>query len=273
MTTTLRPTGPLQQGADGAKARTYDICVNSRPVGSIDLATHDVFGPAVCRIGDLRIAEPDRGRGRATVAALAAEEVARGWGCTRVEVTVPAEATAALRLATALGYVERSRRMAKPLAGAPTLPEGTEWRAMSEDEYAVWLARHEEGYVRDWVERGVPEAEARAKAKADNARFLPDGLATPDCRLSVLTHRGTRVGTLWVAQESGGSFVYNVEVDAEHRRHGHGRSLMLVAEEQARAAGLSSIGLNVFAGNTPALRLYESLGYEPTAYYLYKPLS
>ncbi|NDZ99057.1 GNAT family N-acetyltransferase, partial [Streptomyces sp. SID10116] len=77
MTTTLRPTGPLQQGADGAKARTYDVCVNSRPVGSIGLATHEVFGPRVCRLHDLRIAEPDRGRGRGTVAALAAEEVAR----------------------------------------------------------------------------------------------------------------------------------------------------------------------------------------------------
>ncbi|MGB8945842.1 MAG: GNAT family N-acetyltransferase, partial [Streptomyces sp.] len=86
MTTTLRPTGPLQQSADGAKSRTYEVRVNSRPVGGIELATHPVFGPGVAEMRDLSIKEPDRRRGRATVAVLAAEEVARGWGCERIEV-------------------------------------------------------------------------------------------------------------------------------------------------------------------------------------------
>lgn len=64
MTTTLRPTEPLQRGADGALSRHYTVCVNSRPVGAIHLATHPSFGPAVAQIRDLRIEEPDRGRGR-----------------------------------------------------------------------------------------------------------------------------------------------------------------------------------------------------------------
>lgn len=273
MTTTLRPTAPLKQGAHGARSRTYDVCVNSRPVGSIALATHPVFGPEVCQVKDLRIDEPDRGRGRATVAALAAEEVARGWGCGRIEATVPAAATGALRLATALGYVERNRQMAKPLTGdAPALPDGVEWRPMTEDEYGPWLAHEEDGYTRDWVERGVSEAAARAKAAADHARNLPQGLATPGTRLSVLTHRGVRVGTLWLGTIDGEAFVFDVEVEEERRGQGHGRSLMLCAEAQTRAAGRDSLGLNVFAGNTPALRLYESLGYTPTSYYLYKHL-
>ncbi|ATL26348.1 GNAT family N-acetyltransferase [Streptomyces formicae] len=273
MTTTLRPTAPLKQGADGARSRTYDVCVNSRPVGSIALATDPVFGPEVCQVKDLRIDEPDRGRGRATVAALAAEEVARGWGCRRVEATVPAAATGALRLATALGYVERSRQMAKSLTGdAPVLPDGVAWRPMSEDEYGPWFAHHKEGYARSWVERGVPEAAAREKAVADHARFLPDGFASQDTWLSVLTDRGVRVGTLWLGTMGADAFVFKVEVEQEHRGRGHGRSLMLCAEAQARAEGHSRLGLNVFAGNTPALRLYESLGYEPTSYYLYKHL-
>ncbi|MEU1128792.1 GNAT family N-acetyltransferase, partial [Streptomyces sp. NPDC005900] len=54
MTTTLRPSGPLQRSAEGGRARTYDVCVNSRPVGSVALATDEVFGPAVCRVRDLR---------------------------------------------------------------------------------------------------------------------------------------------------------------------------------------------------------------------------
>ncbi len=47
---------------------------------------------------------------------------------------------------------------------------------------------------------------------------------------------------------------------------------MLLAERQALAAGRQVIGLNVFAGNTPAERLYASLGYEPVVYAMYKVL-
>lgn len=77
MTTTLRPVEPLQHAADGTRSRRYQVCVNSRPVGAIRLATSSAFGDTVAEILDLRIEEPDRGRGRATVAALAAEEVDR----------------------------------------------------------------------------------------------------------------------------------------------------------------------------------------------------
>ncbi len=126
MTTTLRPTEPLQRDdADGTRSRRYKVCVNSRPVGGIRLATRPAFGHAVARIEDLRIDEPDRRRGRGTVAALAAEEVVRGWGCRRIEVSVPAEAEAGLRLATALGYLPGSRHLAKERRWVTARPRTT----------------------------------------------------------------------------------------------------------------------------------------------------
>lgn len=273
MTTTLRPTEPLQRAADGVLSRHYRVCVNSRPVGAIHLATSPVFGGSVARILDLRIEEPDRRRGRGTVAALAAEEVLRGWGCRRIEAGIPAEAGAALRLATALGYVVRNRGMRKPLDGTPPeLPAGSRGRPMTEAEYGPWREESEEGYTTSWVARGVPEAEARAKSRKDFATLLPDGLATEGARVSVLEHEGVPVGTLWLASRDGAAFVYDVEADARYRGRGHGRALMLLAEAQAIEAGRTEIGLNVFAGNTPAERLYESLGYETTSYHLYKDL-
>ncbi|MFD9910240.1 GNAT family N-acetyltransferase [Streptomyces sp. NPDC059063] len=273
MTTTLRPTGPLQQSTDGAKSRTYDVCVNSRPVGRIQLGTRGAAGPRVAEILDLRIDEPDRGRGRATVAALAAEEVLRGWGCTRIEAAVPATAPGALHLATALGYVERNRNMAKQLPlRPPALPDGARARAMTRDEYVVWVARAKEEYAKESIQRGVPEAEARAKAERDYDRLLPDGIATPGARLSVLLHDGDQVGALWLAERDDDAYVYDIETMEPFRGRGHGRTLMLFAEAQALAAGKTRIGLNVFAGNTPALRLYESLGYEPVTHYVYKQL-
>ncbi|KMS74976.1 acetyltransferase [Streptomyces viridochromogenes] len=273
MTTTLRPTEPLQRNEDGTRSRRYQVCVNGRPVGALRLGTHPVFGDAVARIVKLRIEEPDRRRGRGTVAALAAEEVARGWGCRRVEVTVPGDAAPALRLATALGYVVRSRGMQKALGDSPPdLRPGSRARPMTEAEYGPWRDRSHEGFIRGWVERGVPEAEARAKAERDQAVLLPDGLRTRDAFLSVLEHEGIPVGTLWLATRDGGAYVYDVETDVAHRGKGHGRTLMLLAEAQAIAAGHRGIGLNVFAGNAPAERLYESLGYETRLYALYKTL-
>ncbi|GAA0464713.1 GNAT family N-acetyltransferase [Streptomyces sp. NPDC046215] len=280
MTTTLRPTAPEQRTAGGGRSRTYEVCVNSRPVGRIELATDARFGPRAGRIVRLDIAEADRHRGRGTVAALAAEEVLRGWRCERVEIAAPADAHAALALATALGYTERNRNMAKTLTAAPRLPEGSEARPMTEAEFADWEERAKAGYADDWARRGVPAEQARAKADADHRAALPAGRATPGALLSVLTHHGTPVGTLWAALRDPrdgspgepGAFVHDVEVGPAHRGRGHGRSLMLLAEIQALAAGRRALGLNVFAGNTPALRLYESLGYRPRTFHLYKTL-
>ncbi|MET7292642.1 GNAT family N-acetyltransferase [Streptomyces griseoloalbus] len=273
MTTTLRPAEPLQQNPDGTRSRRYQVCVNSRPVGVVHLGTHPVFGDAVARIMSLRIEEPDRRRGRGTVAALAAEEVARGWGCRRIEATVPADSGTALGLATALGYVVRNRNMEKPLGDTPpALPEGSAARPMTEAEFGPWLAEGEEDYARVWTERGVPEDEARAKAAKDHAVLLPEGRATEDMLFSVLEHEGTPVGTLWLAVRGEQAFVFDVQTDAAHRGRGHGRTLMLLAEAQSIAAGKRIIGLNVFAGNTPAERLYDSLGYGTTRYSMYKAL-
>ncbi|MEU1676100.1 GNAT family N-acetyltransferase [Streptomyces roseifaciens] len=277
MTTTLRPTAPEQRGPGGARSRAYEVCVNSRPVGTVDLATDHRFGPAAGRIVRLSIDERDRHRGRGTVAALAAEEVLRGWGCTRIELSVDAGAEVGLGLAGALGYVERSRTMAKTLTAAPRLPEGSEGRRMTDAEYAGWREESRAGYVQDWTDGGVPAEEARAKADADALALLPDGAATAGTMLRVLTHEGTPVGTLWAALRDEGpdapdAYVYDVEVVPAHRGRGHGRSLMLLAEAEVLAHGARTLGLNVFAGNTPALRLYESLGYLPIAYHLYKPL-
>jgi len=273
MTTTLRPTEPLQHEADGTRSRRFQVCVNSRPVGAIHLGTSPFFGDSVAQILDLRIEEPDRRRGRGTVAALAAEEVVRGWGCDRIEASVPAEAEAALKMATNLGYVVRNRHMDKPLGDtAPELPAGSRGRPMTEEEYGPWKDRGTQDFAKSWIERGVPEEEARARAEQTNTELLPDGLATTDMTFSVLEHEGTAVGTLWTGLRDGETFVYKVESDARHRGKGHGRSLMLLAEAQGIAAGLPAIRLNVFQGNTPAERLYESLGYETVVYHLYKSL-
>ncbi|MFD3540769.1 GNAT family N-acetyltransferase [Streptomyces sp. NPDC058662] len=273
MTTTLRPSGPLQQTSGGARSRPYEIRVNSRPVGALVIASDTPFGPSVGEIRDLLVEEPDRRRGRATVAALAAEEVLRGWGCRRVRASVPAGSAGGLRLAAALGYTEYSRTMDKELPPEPpALSEGVLARPMTAAEYEDWQAGAIEGYAADWVGRGMSTEAARAKSLADHEALLPRGQDTPGVTLTVLEAAGALVGHLWLAARGEGSYVYDVVVDPAHRNRGYGRDLMLLAEGQALAAGHRSLGLHVFTDNTPALRLYESLGYRPTSFNYAKDL-
>lgn len=277
MTTTIRPLEPERQGPRGGRTRRYAVCVNSRQVGEILVGTKRFGGTVSGEISELRIDEPDRRRGRATVAVLAAEEVLRQRGCARVEAEVPGGSDAALRLATALGYTERSRRMAKRLAAAaPPLPDGVVARAMTEAEFPVWMETESRGYAEELIGAGSTPDEARAKSDASNRELLPEGVRTPGAVLRILASGGTDVGTLWVAVsgpvDSAQAWVYAVDVDEAHRGRGHGRALMLLAEAECLAAGVGELGLNVFSENTPALRLYESLGYRVTTHCLVKPL-
>ncbi|MFF9571141.1 GNAT family N-acetyltransferase [Streptomyces sp. NPDC014685] len=278
MTTTLRPTGPIQQGADGAKTRAYDVCDNGRPVGSVEIGTDAAFGTGAGVLRSLRIDEPDRRRGRGTIAALAAEEVLRGWGCTQVRLEAPADNEGIRGLAAALGYTERSRNMLKELGSEPpALPAGAVARPMSAEEFDAWRSTSVEEYAQSWIDRGVPADQALRKSRSDHDRNLPDGRDTEGMLLHVLVARGEAVGHLWVSvrEEIEGvsaGYVFDVEVAEEHRGRGHGRTLMLHAERLVLAAGLHRLGLHVFASNTPALRLYESLGYRTARYNLAKTL-
>ncbi|MFJ2116270.1 MULTISPECIES: GNAT family N-acetyltransferase [unclassified Streptomyces] len=253
MTTTLRPTGPLQQTDDGGKSRSYEIRVNSRPVGTIDLATDPGSGHRAGTVSALRVAEPDRRRGRATVALLAAEEVLRGWGCGEALADVPAGAVPALRLLDSLGYTEHGRHVDKPLPPSPPeLPRGVEARPVTAAEYDAW-----------------PEGGHRVD--------LPDGPATPDVSFGVLTHGPESVGRLRLVRReirpgAWGAYVAEAEVAEARRGQGYGRALMLLAERVALSRGSALIGLYVRVDDAPAVRLCASLGYGTARHHLVKRL-
>ncbi|MFE7135479.1 GNAT family N-acetyltransferase [Streptomyces sp. NPDC057638] len=279
MTTTLRPTGPLQDDADGTRSRHYEVCVNSAPVGTIEIATRPTAGSGTGTVRTLWIEAPHRRRGRGTVAALAAEEVLRGWGCDRVMLSVPPSAVAATRLLTALGYTETGRVLHKRLAARPpALPPGSETRPMTAPEFDDWWERSLGGYAHDVAAHGLPPARARAKAESDRTRLLPQRHATPGVRLDVLLHQGTTVGHLLLGSRTldptgeRSAYVYEVEVAPEHRRRGHGRTLMRHAERLARETGEERLALHVFAGNGPARSLYTALHYRPLTVHYAKPL-
>ncbi|MFD9129953.1 GNAT family N-acetyltransferase [Kitasatospora sp. NPDC059571] len=279
MTTTLRPAGAEEPLPGGGRTRRWQICVNGRPVGGLRTSALPRGGQWWGEIAELEVREGHR-RGRATVGALAAEEVLRGWGCTRLDVTVPAGADAALSLAHTLGYRERMSNLAKHLGPPPALPPGLTVRPIGAEEYPAWLASAKAGYLHDLRASGLTEEQARAKADADHSQVLPQGPDTPGVALRRLAGAdGEVLGSLWIHLHQDLlpdgrplAWVMVVEVAEEHRGRGHGRALMLAAERECLAAGVHDLGLNVFSSNRVAIALYESLGYRVTRRTLGKPL-
>jgi GNAT superfamily N-acetyltransferase len=285
MTTTLRPLTAEQPTPDGGTGRLFAICVNGRPVGRVTATVRATPGPRVGEITALGVDPGERGRGRGTVAVLAAEEVLRGWGCAGAEIEIsegPAvpDPAAALRFAETLGYTVRARNMVKELPDAlPELPPGATARPMSAAEFPEWIAAVSAGYVEHLVGSGITPERARAQSEADHRRVLPLGADSPHTVLRVLRTPQGRVGTLWVNTDAGLSpddlplaWVFYVEADAAHRGEGHGRSLMLLAERECLDLGIRRLALNVFAGNAPANALYRSLGYRTYRQFLFKAL-
>ncbi|MFF1925701.1 GNAT family N-acetyltransferase [Streptomyces sp. NPDC058221] len=278
MTTTLRPSGPIQSGADGAQVRAYEVCDNGRPVGAVEIGTEPGSAGETGRLLSLRIDESVRGRGRGTIAVLAAEEVLRGWGCTQVRTEVAADNTAGQRLTAALGYTERSRNMIKSLPSLPPPPaDGLVARSMTPEEFARWEDGAVAAYAGSLITRGTSEEAALRIARTSHAQHLPDGLETEGAHLYLVIHDGESVGYVWVARFEMHpgllvGYVFDVEVHEGFRGRGYGRALMLQAERIALSAGDEQLGLHVVTANTPAVRLYESLGYEPTRYNLIKQL-
>jgi len=59
------------------------------------------------------------------------------------------------------------------------------------------------------------------------------------------------------------AYVSNVVVDPAYRRRGYAKQMLEEARRTAKAAGRTYIALDVLETNTPARRLYDSLGYRP----------
>lgn len=152
-------------------------------------------------------------------------------------------------------------------------------RPMTRREYDAWLRRVERGYAAEqvaagrWVESGGLD-----RARDLLARFLPQG-ADSVGMLILRAHDsvGAAVGDVWIGLEHperrpDTAFVYDIEVLPERRGRGEGRLLLAAAEDAVRAAGRSSLELNVFGRNDRAARLYETSGYETVSRQMRKAL-
>lgn len=150
-------------------------------------------------------------------------------------------------------------------------------RPMTPEEYPAWREHSSAEFASELSQaNGAPLEQALARARQQYEEYLPDGLQTDGMLLRVVVdEHGVDVGVLWIGrhlQRAGMGFVWEIEIDEQHRGRGLGRATMLAAEEIAREQGWSAIALSVFGFNAPARRLYESLGYGTVAVQMVKHL-
>jgi ribosomal protein S18 acetylase RimI-like enzyme len=140
---------------------------------------------------------------------------------------------------------------------------------------ATWLVGLRASYIEERVAGGDSRGEAEANADESLGRLLPGGVPFPGQLIGRVLSDGTPVGNLWIGPYGDDGqrwWVWDVAIDEGRRGQGYGRQAMLLAERLARHRGASTLGLNVFTSNTPARRLYASLGYRDTSVQMRKDL-
>lgn len=115
-----------------------------------------------------------------------------------------------------------------------------------EGDYLTMTAAPAMESTRRWVEGNIERGIPQYVAVADAGRVVGWCDICPDTHPG-FDHNG-RLG---------------MGVLRAHRRQGVGRGLLTTTLAGARAFGLERVELEVFASNTPAIRLYAEFGFEP----------
>ena len=106
------------------------------------------------------------------------------------------------------------------------------------------------------------------RTAADERRYLKAVRRHADAAvfIAVDDEQDTVVGRLSVARDPHPASTHVADlglmVAAEYRRQGIGRTLLTTAVKWASSAGIRKLELHVFPWNEPAIRLYESFGFD-----------
>lgn len=148
---------------------------------------------------------------------------------------------------------------------------------MNESEFEIYLEKAIPEYAADKARAGDwSEEEALERSRQSYTALLPQGVNTEHNYLYriQLEESGEKIGAIWMKHEASRrqGFIFDIVLEEAQRGKGYGRQTMLALEEVAQGMWVDSLALHVFAYNTPAMKLYEKLGYEVTSQNMTKKL-
>jgi len=252
------PVGARAQ-ADGAvrhllpSSRVLGVVIDSEIVGFVWLR---IDGHTLA-VHDLELAEPALGPFlRDGVLARARED-----GCTHVDVGVIPGHASLEAFVQGGGFAPMATNMRLDLSVALDRADPlVRLDPMTEVEFDVFFRDEPVSYAAERAAAGEPPDLAERIAREQLAELLPDGRHSPEQHLFTARQDDEPVGHLWLATGRPTLFVYDVVVREGLRGRGLGREVMVAGEAWARGQGAIGVGLNVFAQNLAARRLYDGLG-------------
>ena len=147
---------------------------------------------------------------------------------------------------------------------------------MNAAEFQSWLETAIPVYAAEKVASGHWSKDtAEEMSRKEHEELLPQGIASDGNHFFIILDSGDQaVGVLWFAVKLKVglpiAYVFNVEIQPEHRCKGHARRAFEDLENEVASLGLHGIALHVFGHNTAGRALYASLGYEATNINLFK---
>ena len=151
--------------------------------------------------------------------------------------------------------------------------------AMNEEAFSDYLKMAIPAYAQDNVEAGRwDESEALERSEKAHESLLPDGVETGDNYLFriIENESSNNIGHIWVKVEDNihtkSAFIYDIEICETSRRKGYAKSALGSIEKIVADLGATSLGLHVFAKNSAAIALYNSIGYQTVGHNMQKPI-
>ncbi len=77
----------------------------------------------------------------------------------------------------------------------------------------------------------------------------------------VITLDDVQIGTAGYTYNGFEGYINNVVIDSDYRGHGYSKVLLKTLIDEGVSCGISEFTLEVRVSNTPAVKLYESLGF------------
>lgn len=266
--TTADRVAPLSEQAvlalkHGAPETTHVVArtADGDPVGYLQLVED-----AEATAGELIVSPTHRRRG--VGAALAAWALARAARGQTLRAWAHGDGEAAAALAKAFGFhadrvlLQMRRPANAPLPAART-PAGVRIRSFRPgDDDEAWVEVNARAFA-DHPEQGRLRVED-LRARMAELWFDPAGFFVADRTDSARPDSDRLVGFHWTKvherPEPLGE-VYVVGVDPDERGTGLGRALTVAGLEHLVAAGVPTLMLYADESNTPAVRMYERLGF------------
>ena len=229
-------------------------------VGALWLRVRPTRDGVEATVLDIEVAEALRGRGLGRATMLAAMRAAADLGASVVRLTVFGHNQAALSLYRGLGFAVERALLSRDLRAAPGQHPGATGLTMTPlGEADQARLRHAAGNRRP----GPP-----ASGPADHCWSAWDGARQVGWLRLQVDRAGEALG-----DDERRVGIVDLQVLPDVRGRGHGRALVRVAEQEARALGAATLTVTLTGGDTTLRGFYERSAFVLTAQLMSRPVA